>query len=460
MKKRKPQATRSRKFNNNYHIDLLAKKPLFIGVAVLLVSISIYAAIPRDPHMDVHPDQAVGDLRQTQLKLNLANTNNSEIAHGNQDSTDPKVEIYEVKNGDNMGLLFKRAGLGPTIVHRLAYESEHGKAFANIRPGKHFHFTFDEDNSAARIDYVISPLERYIAEATEGGFVTRHELLEPDISPAFAVGEIKSSLYNAGVDAGLPDNLILELANIFGWDIDFILDIRKGDQFSVMYEQRFINGEKLGNGNILAAEFVNRGKSYKAVRYEDTNGRAAFYTPEGESMKKAFLRTPLDVFRISDHFNPNRKHPILNTLRAHKGVDYAAPRGTPIKAAGAGRIVYASRQGGYGNVIKIKHPSSYKTVYAHLDKFARGMKVGKTVDQGDIIGYVGSTGLATGPHLHYEFHVNGAARNPVTVDLPNGTPIHKSEFDRFKENTENYVSLLNNMNIRLVYADLSDQPDS
>ena len=215
----------------------------------------------------------------------------------------------------------------------------------------------------------------------------------------------------------------MELANIFGWDIDFALDIRAGDHFTVIYEERFLNGEKIGNGPILAAEFVNQGRSYKAIRYSDAGNRSDYYSPTGLSMRKAFLRTPVDFRRISSRFG-KRKHPILNRMRMHTGVDYAASRGTPIRAAGDGKVIHKGRKGGYGRTVIIQHGGRYSTLYAHMNSYRRGVYTGKRVKQGQIIGYVGSSGRATGPHLHYEFRVNGVHRNPLTVKLPSAKPIN------------------------------------
>ena len=348
----------------------------------------------------------------------------------------------KIKSGDNMSLLFQRAGLGPGLVHQLAYESEHGKSFSKIFPGKYFDFYFDADKKLNRVVYQLSRLESYEASHNGSGFDTRHVELQPEVFTTIKTGVIDSSFYLDGLEAGLNDNLIMELSGIFGWDIDFALEIRTGDSFSVLFEELYLDGEYLGTGNILAAEFVNRGKSVRGIRYEDQNGKVAFYDPQGRSMKKAFLRTPLDVFRISSHFNLKRKHPVLNRIRAHKGTDYAASRGTPIRASGAGKVIYAATQGGYGKVVKIQHGQTYKTVYAHMDRYARGIRRGTTVRQGQIIGYVGSTGLATGPHLHYEFYVNGSVRNPLTVKLPNGDPINKKELGRFQQLSRQYLPML------------------
>ena len=251
-------------------------------------------------------------------------------------------------------------------------------------------------------------------------------------------------MFLAGTNAGMEQSLIMEVASIFGWDIDFALDIRSNDRFSVLYEEHFLNGEKLRNGPILAAEFTNQGKTFKAVRYTDSKGSSNYFTPEGNSMRKAFLRTPVDFARISSHFNLKRKHPVLNRIRAHKGTDYAAPTGTPIKAAGDGKVTWAGTKGGYGRTVMIQHGQSYKTLYAHMRRYGKGIRSGVRVKQGQIIGYVGSSGLATGPHLHYEFYVNGAVRNPVRVSLPKAKAIPKKELANFKAQTTPIVATLQN----------------
>ena len=243
-------------------------------------------------------------------------------------------------------------------------------------------------------------------------------------------GIIDSSLFLAGMAAGMSDNLIMELAGIFGWDIDFVLDIRSGDHFTLVYEELYLDGHKQRDGNILAAEFVNRGKTYRAVRYVDAQKRADYYSPDGRSMRKAFIRTPVDFTRISSRFG-KRYHPTLKKRKNHHGVDYAAPRGTPIKAAGDGKLIFVGRKGGYGKTVIIQHGGKYSTLYAHMSKIKPGSRRGNRVRQGQVIGYVGSTGRSTGPHLHYEFRVNGVHRNPLTVRLPDAAPIkaqYKTDF--------------------------------
>jgi murein DD-endopeptidase MepM/ murein hydrolase activator NlpD len=241
-------------------------------------------------------------------------------------------------------------------------------------------------------------------------------------------------LFEAGVQAGMSDKLTMDLAGIFEWDIDFIQDVREGDEFTVLYEEIWRDGVKLRNGNIIAAEFVNQGKSYRAAKYRDANGRSNYYTPDGHSLRKAFIRAPLNFTRISSNFDPNRRHPILNTIRAHQGVDYAAPVGTPIRAAGDGKVIFRGVQGGYGNVVILQHGGNISTLYGHMSRFANA-RVGTRVAQGEVIGYVGQSGLATGPHLHYEYRVNGVHRNPRTVSLPPADPVPAEFQEDFKTTT-------------------------
>ena len=242
---------------------------------------------------------------------------------------------------------------------------------------------------------------------------------------------IDSSLFEAVASAGAHDQTALTLADIFGWDIDFVLDIQPGDSFVVTYQEFYRDGVYVKDGPVLAASFINRGREFVAVRYVDPDGGAHYYTPDGKSMHKAFLRTPVEFTRVSSRFNSARRHPILNLIRAHKGVDYAAPIGTPVKAAGDGRVRFAGVKGGYGNVVEIDHSRGIVTVYGHLSRFAKGTHVGAHVTQGSIIAYVGMTGLATGPHLHYEYRVDGLFKNPQTVLLPDAGPIDARWRDDF-----------------------------
>jgi murein DD-endopeptidase MepM/ murein hydrolase activator NlpD len=259
--------------------------------------------------------------------------------------------------------------------------------------------------------------------------------LELEITGARA--RIDSSLFEAGIDAGMSAETIMTLANeIFGWDIDFALDIRQGDEFSVLYQRRFQDGAYVSDGRVLAAEFVNRGRTHRAVWFESADGEVhGYFTPDGKGMRKAFLRAPLDFTRISSRFNPNRRHPISGKVRAHRGIDYAAPTGTPIWAAGDGRIEFAGRKGGYGNAVIINHGKGITTLYGHMSRFAKTSRSGRPVRQGELIGYVGSTGASTGPHLHYEYRIKGVHKNPANIPMPR-TEIPSGYLAEFRSHAE------------------------
>jgi murein DD-endopeptidase MepM/ murein hydrolase activator NlpD len=350
-----------------------------------------------------------------------------------------------VKSGDSLSVLFDRAGLSNLVMRRFLNSGKSALQLTKIYPGQKIAF-HTSDGQLKGIRYQKSKLHRIEFIQEGGSFVDNSVVMEPDRHTAYREATIINSLFLAGTDVGLEESLIMDLANIFGWDIDFALDIRANDSFKVLYEEQFMDGEKIGNGPILAAEFTNQKRVYKAVRYTDKNGETNYYTPEGKSMRKAFLRTPVDFARISSHFNLKRKHPILNKIRAHKGTDYAAPTGTPIKAAGNGKVAFAGIKGGYGRTVIIRHGQSYKTLYAHMHKYGRGIKTGQKVKQGQIIGYVGKSGLATGPHLHYEFYKNGAVRNPVRVELPKAKSIPKSLLKDFAIQTQPLVAQLKSFN--------------
>lgn len=339
-------------------------------------------------------------------------------------------ESTKVNSGDSLSVLFSRENLSAVDVIDIAASVP--RDVINLKVGQEVRWVRTADNRISELEIILSPLARHtIKRATDGTLI--YELLErtADYIPRFATATINNSLYYDGSQAGVPDQILYQLAAIFGWDIDFALDIRRGDSFRLIYEEIQLDGERIGFGNILIAQFNNRDRELAAVRYEDSDGDANYFTPEGTSMRKAFLRNPIDYFRISSRFNPNRRHPILNTIRAHRGTDYAAPTGTPIKAAGDGKVTFAGRNGGYGNVVVIQHGQQYKTKYAHMSKFGRGIRAGRYVKQGQIIGYVGTTGASTGPHLHYEFLVNGVHRDSLRVKLPKAESIKSSEKDNF-----------------------------
>ncbi|WP_257280217.1 MULTISPECIES: OapA family protein [unclassified Endozoicomonas] len=336
-----------------------------------------------------------------------------------------------IESGDNLSTLFDDMGLSARVVYEVAKTPQLGKNLTDIRPGQTFEYRVNSEGILTQLHYVQNKLESILYEREGDGYVGKKITLEPEVRIAFAEASIKNSLFLASQNAGLSEKMTMELAGIFGWDIDFALDIRSGDSFNVMYEEKYLDNEKLSDGNIIAATFVNQSEAFTAIRYTDSHGNSNYYSPDGKSMKKAFLRTPVNFTRISSSFNPNRLHPIFKTKRPHNGTDYAAPTGTPIKAAGDGKIQFIGWQNGFGNVVFIQHPHNIVTVYAHQSRVNKRFKTGSQVKQGQTIGYVGQTGWATGPHLHYEFRVNGVHRNPVTVKLPDASPIPKSERARF-----------------------------
>ena len=358
---------------------------------------------------------------------------------GIQAPTDLPWREVTVNPGDSLARIFSRLDLSPRSLHEIIHLSDETRRLTRIHPGQKLQVRIDDDQGIAALRYEYDRMHALLVSRTEdGGFEAREVIREPQRSQVTATAEIDSSLFLAGQDAGLNDNLIMELAGIFGWDIDFALDIRKGDRFSVLYEELYLEGEKIGTGEILAAEFVNQGRTFRAVRYTTAEGRSDYYAPDGRSMRKAFLRTPVAFSRISSRFNLKRKHPVLNRIRAHKGVDYAAPYGTPIKATGSGKIVFQGTKGGYGRTVILQHGTRYSTLYAHMSRHARGLKTGSRVRQGQVIGYIGKSGLATGPHLHYEFRIDGVHRNPLTVDLPAAEPIEA----RYREDFESTAAQL------------------
>ena len=348
----------------------------------------------------------------------------------------PNHHNVTVSNGDTLSTVFAKVGLNANDLHEALNSSKDAKQFSRLKVGQVLDFELNEEGKLKSLQSKLSDLETIRLSRTDKGFDFQSEQIKPEVVTAYSRGVINSSLFLSAKRAGLSHNLTMELANVFGYDIDFAMDIREGDEFEVIYEEKVVNGKRVGTGDILSARFTNRGKTYTAVRYTSKQGTTSYYSANGESMRKAFIRTPVDFARISSRFSTGRKHPILNKIRAHKGVDYAAPRGTPIKAAGDGRVMLAGRNGGYGNTVIIQHGQRYRTLYAHMQGFAKGVRNGVNVKQGQIIGYIGTTGLSTGPHLHYEFQVNGVHVDPLSQKLPMADPIAASEKQRFMQQSK------------------------
>ncbi len=359
---------------------------------------------------------------------------------------------HPIKQGESLSAIFKQHDLTPALLHKIVSSSEAASSLAKIRPGQTVRFGMRQDKQLEQLVLErdrISSLHIALSDA-EINSVEKNRPLEKKISAT--TGTINSSLFVDGQAAGLSDKLIMQLAKVFGWDIDFALDVMPGDSFSLLCEEQYLDGEKFSDGPILAAEFINQGKTFRAVRYTNPEGSTSYYDDSGHLKQRAFLRTPVKFSRISSGFTRKRWHPVLKKWRSHKGVDYAAPRGTPVKASGTGKVVFKGKKGGYGNVIFLRHGGRYTTVYGHLSKFARSLKNGSKIKQGQVIGYVGSTGLATGPHLHYEFRINGVHRNPLTVKLPKSIPLPKKQMPDFKNQTATLLAQLDKEKARSMVA--------
>jgi murein DD-endopeptidase MepM/ murein hydrolase activator NlpD len=424
---------------------------MLLLVAVIVVAgtvlslLSGEAAASRSATQTVLAPKILEEKQEITIPLEfpaLQNSKPSAVSTATIEEPEQPWLTVKVKRGDALAMIFKRNNLSPLDLHNIMALGKITATLKSLRPNQVFRLQLDDNGQLQALEYEINQLESLlVSRLPDGGFDARAIQHTLDKRIGYADGAISSSLFEAGKAAGMTDALIMELVGIFGWDIDFALDIRDGDRFALLYEEQYLEGQKLKDGPIVAAEFTSQGRTYRAVRYTDAQGRTDYYTPDGHSMRKAFLRTPVDFRRISSRFG-KRHHPTLNRMKMHKGVDYAASRGTPIKAAGDGKISFQGRKGGYGRVVIVQHGGRYSTLYAHMHRFKKGMYVGKRVKQGDIIGYVGSSGRATGPHLHYEFRVNGTHRNPLTVKLPDAAPIQREYRQDFELKTRGLLSQL------------------
>ena len=350
------------------------------------------------------------------------------------------VEVVVSRN-DTMDRLFRRLELNLGDLATLRNLPELRNQVDRLTPGELLRFTH-RDGELVGLERKLSDSETLKVTRDANGFIS--DVLENplEVRTRIVSATIQNSLFQAAADAQLADRVAFDLAEIFQYDIDFVLDIQSGDRFTVIYEEVFQDGVPLRVGNILAAKFVSDGREYRAVRYVDESGHGQYFSPDGKSLRKAFIRAPVQFSRVSSRFNPSRRHPVLNRIRAHRGVDYAAPVGTPVRAAGEGRVRFAGKQGGYGNVIELEHGSGVVTVYGHLSRFAPKLRRGQHVDLAQVIAFVGQTGLATGPHLHYEYRIRGVHKNPQTVPLPDAEPIPVAEREAFFLATASLVNSL------------------
>lgn len=402
----------------------------------LITQIPIPETISESPEHAVNPEPTV---QEKASDLALAQPDLINIEHS-------------IKSGESLSVIFSKFNFSKKDLHNIVYQNKSGKLFSTIKPGKQIIFKVDSEGQLQQVKYQKNTRDTLIAERNDDHFNVVIVSKPIHRETAHAQMTIHSSLFLDGKKAGLSDKLMMELANIFAWDIDFAMDLRQGDHFTVVYEKLFVDSEEFGTGDIISAEFVNQGKAFTAVRFNDSKGNSNYYTPEGKSLRKAFLRSPVDFARVSSHFNLRRRHPVLNKIRAHKGVDYAASTGTPIKATGEGKITFRGSQRGYGRVVVVQHGQKYSTKYAHMSRFRKGQKKGHFVKQGDIIGYVGKSGLATGPHLHYEFLVNGVHRNPLKIKLPTDNPIDNKSLEMFKQQTQPLLAQLSKVKAQNLLA--------
>ncbi|MEG3637986.1 M23 family metallopeptidase [Magnetococcus sp. PR-3] len=357
-----------------------------------------------------------------------------------------QVVTEKVRRGDMFSAILARHGVSNLVAFEMAKVAKRQSSFdiaRRLRPGRELNMAFDIKHNLIGLTYEASTDKTLYIEKKPGrGLVAELEQKAYQVKLKSVTGIINGSLLVAARKAGLSQNLAMRLAGLFEWDVDFARDIRAGDRFTVVYEELQMDGRKIRNGNILAAKFINQGSAYEAIRYKDPRGVVGYYKPTGSSVEKMFIKAPVDFTRISSRFSLARKHPVYGFTRAHKGVDYAAPKGTPIRASGSGRILYRGHKGSFGNLVIVKHNSTYTTAYAHMSGFKRGLKVGSHIKQGQVIGYVGATGAATGPHLHYEVRVRGRQVNPLKVKLPMGKSVPRRYLVDFKRHSQKMTALL------------------
>jgi len=353
--------------------------------------------------------------------------------------------IHEVMDGENLSIIFEEFKVPLNTAYRI-FRLDKNNLLSKIKPGDEMKFTYLGEDITG-IEIIKDSINSILIEITDKISIKKISK-NVELIQSYKSGVIKTSFYEAALEAEIPDSIIMDFAYIFGWDIDFIFDIREGDSFNVIYETPYSEGEKVKNGDIILAKFVNRGKIYSANRFFLNENDKEFFDDNGNNLQKAFLRAPLDFAYISSHFNPNRMHPVLHTIRAHNGVDYAAKTGSPVRTTGNGTVHYAGRRNGCGNEIVIKHSNDYSTRYCHLSKFKSSIKKGTKVIQGETIGFVGSTGLATGPHLHYEFKIGNKHVDPVKLQLPSAEPISqnlRSDFDKILKDNKLLLSKLDSL---------------
>jgi len=367
-------------------------------------------------------------------KREVAINNSEQIAQTRVREDQREIKEYRIQSGDTFSTVMQSFGISGVDASKMIDASKGIYDFTRIKTGQVFKMIFIQ-NAFAATEYVITDHELLTIEKVGEDFTVKESDIKYDIKPTVAEATITSSLFIDGQSAGLEDKTIMELADLFGWDVDFTTDIREGDSFKVMYEKRSLDGEPVKSGKILGAWFENQGQKYWAILYKDPDGKEKYYDLDGKSVARQFLKSSLDYKYISTQYTNQRVNPVTKKLDTHRAIDFAAPSGTPVVATADGTVVYADWKGGYGIDVEIKHDNSYKTLNAHLSKIAKGIKNGVTVEQGQVIGYVGSTGISTGPHLHFAMYKGGTPINPLTAELPRGVNLNserKNDFDKKK----------------------------
>jgi len=420
-----------------------------LAIGTLILGVMVPTDKPEDSS-----DHTISLALELEPVSSTADNNNEaepavENATSQSDDTPEHTKLsYIILQDDNLSAVFAKLNIPARDLQEIL-QANGSDTLRRIVPGNLLNLTQNEAEQIHSLEYKIDPLTTLVATRQTSGFVIetlKKQVVITTANHTASISEEFPSLYKAGKQAGLSDNLIMELANLFQWDISFALDLRYGDRFSLVYQEHYVDGIKIKDGKILAAEFSNSGKKYTALLYQRDNGDNTYFSENGKSLKKAFIRDPVHFSYVSSSFNLRRLHPIHKKVRPHRGIDYAARKGTPVVAAGDGKIYQASANEASGNFLVINHGEQYVTKYLHLSRFAKGMRAGKTVKQGQKIGYVGSTGWATGPHLHYEFLVSGVHRNPKTVGLPNADPIPDAELNTFRVQTSGYLRQLAALN--------------